>query len=209
MPATKYGQDEPLSSTQLPQFWWLSPFSWRSRRHAVRGLTFHPAVRIGRYSRAGLLDGMREEIPPHGLVKHRSGRGFDGRSPGHDGRVGPTRRWTANRAAVVDPCEMPAMMTFPHSRSLRSAVRNCPQRPSGVIPGGAACKDAEGNFVHEPVWRYLFLHPVDETAAAITRMLPPASGIVRRTAGMPPPLPGRCRRSIPRAGESYAEAWAS
>ncbi len=38
---------------------------------------------------------------------------------------------------------------------------------SGVIPGGAACKDATGKFVHEPVWRYLFMHPVDEAAAAV------------------------------------------
>ena len=38
---------------------------------------------------------------------------------------------------------------------------------SCVVPGGAACKDAAGRFVHEPVWRYLFLHPVDATGAAV------------------------------------------
>ncbi len=32
---------------------------------------------------------------------------------------------------------------------------------SSVVPGGAAVKDASGKYVHEDVWRYLFLHPVD------------------------------------------------
>lgn len=34
---------------------------------------------------------------------------------------------------------------------------------SGVVPGGAAVKDANGNYVHEAVWRYVFTHPVDKT----------------------------------------------
>jgi len=33
---------------------------------------------------------------------------------------------------------------------------------SSVVPGGAAVKDANGKFVHEAVWRYLFTHPVEE-----------------------------------------------
>lgn len=33
---------------------------------------------------------------------------------------------------------------------------------SSVVPGGAAVKDASGKFIHEPVWRYLFTHPVEE-----------------------------------------------
>jgi len=32
---------------------------------------------------------------------------------------------------------------------------------SSVVPGGAAVKDATGKFLHEDVWRYLFLHPVE------------------------------------------------
>ena len=44
---------------------------------------------------------------------------------------------------------------------------NAGRAHSGVIPGGAASKDAAGGFVHEPVWRYLFMHPVEETAAAV------------------------------------------
>jgi hypothetical protein len=31
-----------------------------------------------------------------------------------------------------------------------------------VVPGGTAGKDAEGKFIHEAVWRYLFTHPVEE-----------------------------------------------
>jgi hypothetical protein len=34
---------------------------------------------------------------------------------------------------------------------------------SSVVPGGAAVKDASGQFIHESVWRYLFTQPVDVT----------------------------------------------
>lgn len=33
---------------------------------------------------------------------------------------------------------------------------------SMVVPGGGAGKTPDGKFVHEDVWRYLFLHPVDK-----------------------------------------------
>ena len=33
---------------------------------------------------------------------------------------------------------------------------------SSVQPGGAAGKNAKGEFIHEAVWKYLFTHPVDE-----------------------------------------------
>lgn len=32
---------------------------------------------------------------------------------------------------------------------------------SAVTPGRASGKDAEGNYLHEDVWRYLYTHPVD------------------------------------------------
>lgn len=38
---------------------------------------------------------------------------------------------------------------------------------SGVVPGGAAMKDANGKLLHEKVWRYLFTHPVDETGPPV------------------------------------------
>ena len=63
--------------------------------------------------------------------------------------------------------------TTPPYGNTRRLISNCDmggnagRAHSGVIPGGAACKDATGGFVHEPVWRYLFMHPVDKTAAAV------------------------------------------
>lgn len=32
-----------------------------------------------------------------------------------------------------------------------------------VTPGGSAVKDADGKYIHEAVWKYLFNHPVDKT----------------------------------------------
>jgi len=37
---------------------------------------------------------------------------------------------------------------------------------SSVQPGGSAGKDADGNFIHEDVWRYLYTHPVDKVGEA-------------------------------------------
>ncbi len=39
---------------------------------------------------------------------------------------------------------------------------------SSVTPGGAAVKDADGKFVHEAVWKYLFNEPVEEVGAAVS-----------------------------------------
>lgn len=38
---------------------------------------------------------------------------------------------------------------------------NAKRAHSSVVPGSAAARDAEGNFQHEPVWQYLFQHPVE------------------------------------------------
>lgn len=38
---------------------------------------------------------------------------------------------------------------------------------SAAAPGGAAVKDASGKFVHEPVWKYLFTHPVDKVGEPV------------------------------------------
>lgn len=38
---------------------------------------------------------------------------------------------------------------------------------SSSAPGGAAVKDASGKFIHEPVWKYLFTHPVDEVGQPV------------------------------------------
>jgi hypothetical protein len=39
---------------------------------------------------------------------------------------------------------------------------------SSVVPGGAAVKDANGKYIHEAVWRYLFTHPVDQVGKAVS-----------------------------------------
>lgn len=59
---------------------------------------------------------------------------------------------------------------FGNSRRLitDADVRNDEKRAhSSVTPGGAAVKDAEGRYVHEAVWHYLFNHPVDRTGKPV------------------------------------------
>lgn len=57
-------------------------------------------------------------------------------------------------------------------------VKNDSRRAhSSVVPGGSAAKDASGKFLHEPVWRYLFTHPVDSV-------------------GDPVPLDEDCRKNL-------------
>ena len=38
---------------------------------------------------------------------------------------------------------------------------------SGVTPGSRASRTEEGGYAHEAVWRYLFMHPVDEVGAPV------------------------------------------
>jgi len=53
---------------------------------------------------------------------------------------------------------------YGNSRQLTTAVpgKGQGQFHSGVIPGGGAFKGADGKFLHEDVWRYVFTHPVDQ-----------------------------------------------
>jgi hypothetical protein len=63
---------------------------------------------------------------------------------------------------LVDVDKVPA--PYSNSRRLLTAadVKGDANRAhSSVTPGGAAVKDASGQFIHEAVWRYLFTHPVD------------------------------------------------
>lgn len=46
---------------------------------------------------------------------------------------------------------------------------NAGRAHSSVVPGGAAVRNAAGQFIHEDVWRYLFTHPVDEVGKAVPR----------------------------------------
>lgn len=53
---------------------------------------------------------------------------------------------------------------YQNSRRLISAadVKGDTRRAhSSVSPGGASPKDADGNFLFDPVWKYLYTHPVD------------------------------------------------
>ncbi len=59
---------------------------------------------------------------------------------------------------------------YGNSRRLISAadVKNDAKRAhSSVSPGGATPKDPEGKFLYEPVWRYLYTHPVEEVGNAV------------------------------------------
>ena len=49
-------------------------------------------------------------------------------------------------------------------------VKNDDKRAhSSVTPGGAAVKDAQGKLIHEPVWRYLYTHPVEVVGQPVPR----------------------------------------
>lgn len=51
-----------------------------------------------------------------------------------------------------------------------------PGRAHGsVTPGGSAAKTKSGRFLHEPVWKYLFTHPVDSVGKSV-----PATGAAQK-----------------------------
>ena len=59
----------------------------------------------------------------------------------------------------------------PYSNSRRLTtdgdVKNDPKRAHvSVVPGGSSPKGADGKYLFEPVWKYLFMHPVGQTGAA-------------------------------------------
>ncbi len=59
---------------------------------------------------------------------------------------------------------------YQNSRRLttQADVKNDANRAHGsVTPGGSAVKDKDGKFIHEPVWRYLYNHPVDQVGTAV------------------------------------------
>lgn len=59
---------------------------------------------------------------------------------------------------------------YKNSRRLitEADVGGNPNRAHGcVVPGGSAVKDADGKFIHEEVWKYLFTHPVEEVGEPV------------------------------------------
>ena len=58
---------------------------------------------------------------------------------------------------------------YDHTRRLVSSIDvggDAGRAHSAVSPGRASPTNADGDYVYEPVWRYLFTHPVDQTGAA-------------------------------------------
>ena len=59
---------------------------------------------------------------------------------------------------------------FGNSRRLITAwdvKKDAKRAHSSVQPGGASPKNAQGEFVFESVWRYLFTHPVDQVGESV------------------------------------------
>jgi hypothetical protein len=82
------------------------------------------------------------------------------------------RSWQLLRMHTLGPVTDVDQTPFPfgNTRRLitRSDVKNDPKRAhTTVVPGGTAVKDSEGRYIHENVWKYLFLHPVEETGKAV------------------------------------------
>ena len=70
---------------------------------------------------------------------------------------------------IVDVDQVAA--PFSNSRRLITAadVKGDAKRAhSSVTPGGAAVKGADGQYLHEAVWRYLFTHPVEQVGTAVS-----------------------------------------
>lgn len=69
---------------------------------------------------------------------------------------------------IVDVDDNPG--NFQNTRRLitHADVGNNPAKAHGsVVPGNNAPKNAQGKFLHEEVWRYLFTHPVEETGTPV------------------------------------------
>lgn len=64
---------------------------------------------------------------------------------------------------IVDVDTTPA--PFKNTRRLITAAdvgKNADRAHGSVVPGKSAVKGADGKYLHEEVWKYLFMHPVDE-----------------------------------------------
>ena len=71
---------------------------------------------------------------------------------------------------IVNVDQMPA--PFANTRRLitdADVKKDANRAHSSVVPGGASPKSADGKFLHEAVWRYLFTQPVDQFGTATPR----------------------------------------
>ena len=82
------------------------------------------------------------------------------------------RSWQMLGLAECGPIVNVDEVAAPYGKSRRlitnSDVDNNARRAhTAVVLGGSAVKDAAGDFIHEPVWRYLFTHPVDHVGKPV------------------------------------------
>lgn len=71
---------------------------------------------------------------------------------------------------IVDVGDVPPPYGNTRRLVTRADVQRDPQRAhTTVVPGGTAVKDAAGRFIDEPVWQYLFNHPVEQTGSPVPR----------------------------------------
>jgi len=64
---------------------------------------------------------------------------------------------------IIDVDKVPA--PFQNTRRLITGADvggNAKRAHSSVVPGRSAVKDKSGHYIHEAVWKYLFMHPVAE-----------------------------------------------
>ncbi len=63
-------------------------------------------------------------------------------------------------------------VAFPYGNTRRLITRfdvggDARKAHGSVVPGRSAGKNADGTYLHEDVWRYLYTHPVDETGTPV------------------------------------------
>ena len=83
------------------------------------------------------------------------------------------RSWQMLRLAKFGPIIDVDKVASPYRNTRRLITdadvgKNADRAHTSVVPGGAAVKDAKGNYIHEPVWRYVFTHPVDKTGDPVS-----------------------------------------
>ncbi|MSR32622.1 MAG: hypothetical protein EXR99_14070 [Gemmataceae bacterium] len=81
------------------------------------------------------------------------------------------RSWQMLGLNQLGPLVNVDRMAAPYGNSRRlitdADVKGDEKKAHGAVtPGGSAVKDASGKYLHEPVWKYLFTHPVEQRLEA-------------------------------------------
>jgi len=82
------------------------------------------------------------------------------------------RSWQLLRMQEFGPVVNVDEASPPYSNTRRLITtadvdKNPARAHTAVMPGGSAVKNADGTFIHEPVWRYLFTHPATDSGPAV------------------------------------------